>query len=137
MCTVDANIISDIICGYSIPIAISAGASLQVGHSVVAAIFKLAEVPFAIEFINMAQLGGTTVAVTIARQVFQLHAFKNAKHLKWLTSSMRISMVLLRVRKALCSKICLMRSTRMFYRLLWVRFRDALYWLLLDGQLLE
>ncbi|KAE9368101.1 MFS general substrate transporter [Stipitochalara longipes BDJ] len=79
MFTVDAKTSSGMIYGYSIPIAIGAGASLQVGYSVAAAIVKPLEVPSAIGFINMAQLGGTTIALTIAGQVFQSYAFKNVK----------------------------------------------------------
>ena len=79
MYTVNSTTSSGVIYGYSIPIAIGAGASLQVGYSVAAAIVKPLEVPSAIGFINMAQLGGTTIALTIAGQVFQSYAFKNVK----------------------------------------------------------
>jgi hypothetical protein len=79
MYTVKADTSSGVIYGYSIPIEIGAGASLQVGYSVAAAIVKAVEVPSAIGFINMAQLGGTTIALTIAGQVFQSYAFKNVK----------------------------------------------------------
>ena len=36
-------------------------------------------VPAAIGFINMAQLGGTTIALTIAGQIFQSFSVKNVK----------------------------------------------------------
>lgn len=65
--------------GYSIPVAIGAGASLQLGYTISQAVVPVSERSAAIRFINMSQLGGTTIALTIAGRVFQTYAFKNVK----------------------------------------------------------
>jgi len=79
MYTVDANTKPGTVYGFSILIAIGAGTALQAAYSVAAAKVEPKLVPSAIGFINMAQLGGTTIALTIAGQVFQSFAFKNVK----------------------------------------------------------
>ncbi|KAF2806152.1 uncharacterized protein BDZ99DRAFT_394619 [Mytilinidion resinicola] len=66
--------------GYSILIAIGAGGCLQLGYSIAQAINPVSKHPSAIRFINMAQLGGTTIALTIAGRLFQTYAFKNVKN---------------------------------------------------------
>ena len=63
--------------GYSILRAIGTGSALPAGYSVAAAKAEPKHVPAAIGFINMEQLGGTTIALTIAGQVFQSFSFRN------------------------------------------------------------
>jgi hypothetical protein len=65
---------------YSILCAINAGSVLQAAHSVACAKVKPKHVPAAIGFMNIAQLGGTTIALTIARQVFQSFSSSNVKN---------------------------------------------------------
>jgi hypothetical protein len=65
--------------GYSILVAIGAGSALQAAYSIASAKVEPRHVPAAIGFMNMAQLGGTTIALAIAGQVFQSYAFINAK----------------------------------------------------------
>jgi len=60
-------------------VAIGAGSELQAAYSVAAAKVKPKYGPAAIGFINIAQLGGTPIALTIAGQVFQSFAFMNVK----------------------------------------------------------
>jgi len=79
MYTVKATTAAGAVYGYSIPIAIGAGGSLQIGYSVAQASLPVSQHPAAIRFINMSQLGGTTIALTIAGRVFQTYAFKNVK----------------------------------------------------------
>jgi hypothetical protein len=79
MYTVDANTKPGTVYGFSILVAIGAGAALQVAYSVASAKTDSKLVPAAIGFINMAQLGGTTIALTIAGQIFQSFAFMNTK----------------------------------------------------------
>ena len=66
--------------GYSILVAIGAGGSLQLGYSIAQAKVPIAQHASAIRFINMAPLGGTTIALTIAGRIFQTFAFKNVKN---------------------------------------------------------
>lgn len=79
MYTVKTSTSAGALYGYSIPIAIGAGSSLQIGYSVSQAIIPAAQQSAAIRFINSAQLGGTTIALTIAGRVFQTYAFRNVK----------------------------------------------------------
>ena len=65
---------------YSILCAINAGSVLQAAHSVACAKVKPKHVPAALGFMNIAQLGGTTIALTIARQVFQSFSSSNVKN---------------------------------------------------------
>ncbi|KAG8527712.1 uncharacterized protein KY384_007866 [Bacidia gigantensis] len=65
---------------YSILVAIGAGGSLQLGYSIAQAKLPIHKQPAAIRFINMAQLGGTTIALTIAGRLFQTFALKNVRH---------------------------------------------------------
>jgi hypothetical protein len=80
MYTVDSSTSAGAVYGYSILIAIGAGASLQLGYSIAQAIIPVAQQPDAVRFMNMSQLGGTTIALTIAGRVFQTYAFKNVKN---------------------------------------------------------
>ncbi|KAJ4287145.1 hypothetical protein N0V90_012543 [Kalmusia sp. IMI 367209] len=80
MYTVKPSTAAGVVYGYSIPIAIGAGGSLQIGYSVAQATVSAAQHSAAIRFINSSQLGGTTIALTIAGRVFQTYAFKNVKH---------------------------------------------------------
>jgi len=79
MHTVKADTKPGTVYGYSILVAIGAGAALQAAYSVAAAKVEPRHVPAAIGFMNLAQLGGTTIALTIAGQVFQSYAFMNTK----------------------------------------------------------
>lgn len=80
MCTVNAGTSTGAVYGYIILCAIGAGSALQAGYSVAAAKVEPKHVPAAIGFINMAQLGGTTIALTIAGQIFQSFSFRHLKH---------------------------------------------------------
>lgn len=80
MYTVDSTTSAGAIYGYSILVAIGAGGSLQLGYSIAQAILPQSKQSAAVRFINMSQLGGTTIALTIAGRVFQTYAFKNVKH---------------------------------------------------------
>ena len=80
MHTVKSSTSAGDVYGYSIPVAIGAGGSLQLGYSIAQAILPVSKHPAAIRFINMSQLGGTTIALTIAGRIFQTYAFKNVKH---------------------------------------------------------
>jgi hypothetical protein len=79
MYTVKSSTSAGAVYGYSILIAIGAGGSLQLGYSIAQAILPVSKQPAAIRFINISQLGGTTIALTIAGRVFQTYAFKNVK----------------------------------------------------------
>jgi hypothetical protein len=79
MYTVDATTKLGTVYGFSILIAIGAGAALQVGYSVASAKTDPKLILAAIGFINMAQLGGTTISLTIIGQIFQSFAFMNTK----------------------------------------------------------
>jgi hypothetical protein len=79
MFTIDTSTSAGVVYAYSILIAIGAGGSLQLGYSIAQAVLLDTQQPAAIRFINMSQLGGTTIALTIAGRVFQTYAFKNAK----------------------------------------------------------
>lgn len=79
MNTVKASTSTTSVYGYSILCAIGAGSALQAAYSVATAKVEPMHVPAVIGFINMAQLGGTTIALTIAGQIFQSFSFKNVK----------------------------------------------------------
>lgn len=80
MYTVKNSTSAGAVYGYSILVAIGAGGSLQLGYSIAQATLPASKQSAAIRFINMSQLGGTTIALTIAGRVFQTYAFKNVKH---------------------------------------------------------
>jgi hypothetical protein len=80
MYTIDSTTAAGIVYAYSILIAIGAGGSLQLGYSIAQAVLRDTQQPAAIRFINMSQLGGTTIALTVAGRVFQTYSFRNAKH---------------------------------------------------------
>ena len=79
MYTVKNSTSAGAVYGYSILIAIGAGGSLQIGYSIAQATLPHSKQSAAIRFINMSQLGGTTIALTIAGRLFQTYAFKNVK----------------------------------------------------------
>lgn len=79
MYTVKSSTSAGTVYGYSILIAIGAGGCLQLGYSIAQAILPVAKQSAAIRFINMSQLGGTTIALTIAGRVFQTYSFRNVK----------------------------------------------------------
>jgi hypothetical protein len=80
MYTVKADTSTANVYGYSILCAVGAGSALQAAYSAASAKVEPRHVPAAIGFINMAQLGGTTIALTIAGQVFQSISFRNVKN---------------------------------------------------------
>ena len=80
MYTVGTGTSAGALYGYSILVAIGAGGSLQLGYTIAQAVLPIAKHASAIRFINMSQLGGTTIALTIAGRVFQSYAFMNVKH---------------------------------------------------------
>ena len=79
MSTVTATTSAGAIYGYSICIAIGAGSCLQLGYTIAQASLPAAKYPSATRFINMAQLGGTTIALTIAGRLFQSFSFRHVK----------------------------------------------------------
>ena len=79
MYTVKNSTSAGTVYGYSILIAIGAGGCLQLGYSIAQAVLPVSKQSAAIRFINMSQLGGTTIALTIAGRLFQTFAFKNVK----------------------------------------------------------
>jgi hypothetical protein len=57
--------------GYEIITAVGAGLSMQAGYSVAEAKFEHREIPSIVGLINIAQIGSTTIALSIASTVFQ------------------------------------------------------------------
>ncbi|KAE9364058.1 MFS multidrug transporter-like protein [Stipitochalara longipes BDJ] len=80
MYTVKANTSTANVYGYSILCAVGAGSALQAAYSAASAKVEPKHVPAAIGFMNMAQLGGTTIALTIAGQIFQSFSFMSVKN---------------------------------------------------------
>jgi hypothetical protein len=76
MLTVDLNTPAAHIYGYTIVIAIGIGSTLQLAYSVASVVVAREDVPSAIGFINMGQLGGATISLTITGQIFQTLAFR-------------------------------------------------------------
>ena len=76
MLTVDLNTPAAHIYGYTIAIAIGIGSTLQLAYSVASVVVAREDVPSAIGFINMGQLGGATISLTITGQIFQTLAFR-------------------------------------------------------------
>jgi MFS family permease len=77
MYTVDEYTSAATIYGYSILMAAGAGLSAQIAYSVAPAKLPPAQVPAAVGFINLAQIGSIVISLTIAGSVFQNIAFKN------------------------------------------------------------
>lgn len=77
MYTVKATTSTSAIYGYTVLIAIGAGLSAQAGYSVAPAKVQPHQVPAAIGFINVAQIGGIVIALTVSGTVFQNIAASN------------------------------------------------------------
>ena len=71
MYTVKASTSTSAIYGYTVPIAIGSGLSAQTAYSVAPAKVQPHQVPSAIGFINIAQIGGIVIALTVSGTVFQ------------------------------------------------------------------
>jgi MFS family permease len=77
MYTVDEHTSAAKIYGYSVVMAAGAGLTAQTAYSVAPAKLTPHEVPAAVSFINLAQIGSIVISLTIAGSVFQNIAFKN------------------------------------------------------------
>ncbi|KAM5503935.1 hypothetical protein McanMca71_003921 [Microsporum canis] len=77
MYTVDAHTPTANIYGYSVLLAIGAGAIAQAAYSVAAAKVKETEVNQSVTFINLAQLGATVLCLAISGTIFQNQALRN------------------------------------------------------------
>ncbi|KAM5444973.1 hypothetical protein MferCBS31731_000429 [Microsporum ferrugineum] len=77
MYTVDAHTPTANIYGYSVLLAIGAGAIAQAAYSVAAAKVKETEVNQSVTFINLAQLGATVLCLAISGTIFQNLALRN------------------------------------------------------------
>lgn len=65
--------------GFEILIAVGGGLTQQIGYSIAAASVKPHEVPAAIGFINVAQIGSLAIALSIAGSIFQNVGFSDLK----------------------------------------------------------
>ncbi|OAP63939.1 hypothetical protein AYL99_03166 [Fonsecaea erecta] len=79
MHTIDPDTSPARIYGYSLLLGIGTGCGMQAGYSVAATKVKPEDTPAAIGFINVAQIGTTVIALTIAGAVFQNGAFDDLK----------------------------------------------------------
>ncbi len=77
MYTVSEHTSAAAVYGYSIIMAAGAGLSAQIAYSVAPAKLPPAQVPAAVSFINLAQIGSIVISLTIAGSVFQNIAFDN------------------------------------------------------------
>ena len=75
MYTVKASTSTSAIYGYTVLIAVGAGLAAQGAYSIAPAKVQPHQVPAAIGFINVAQIGGVVIALTISGTVFQNIAF--------------------------------------------------------------
>jgi hypothetical protein len=79
MYTIDTSSTAAVIYGFEILIAIGSGLSGQIGYSIAAAKVKPGEVPAAIGFMNVAQIGSVAISLSIAGAIFQNIGFINLK----------------------------------------------------------
>jgi hypothetical protein len=77
MFKVTADTSTSAIYGYEVLIAIGSGLTQQIGYSVAAAVVQPHEVPAAIGFINVAQIGSLAIALSIAGCIFQNVGFSD------------------------------------------------------------
>jgi hypothetical protein len=75
--TVDTS--TSAIYGYEILIAVGGGLTQQIGYSVAPALVQPCEVPAAIGFINVAQIGSLAIGLSIAGSIFQNVGFSDLK----------------------------------------------------------
>ena len=71
MHTVNSETSTNKIYGYEVLVAAGAGLTFQVAYTVVVVKVTQAEVPAAIGFINVGQIGGVTIALSIAGNIYQ------------------------------------------------------------------
>ena len=71
MNTVDSHTATSNIYGYEVLVGIGAGISLQAAYSVAVVKVKPHEIPGAIGVMNVAQIGSTAIALSIANIIFQ------------------------------------------------------------------
>lgn len=74
MYTIDLDTSPGKIYGYSVLVAVGCGSVLQSGYSIAAAKVEPEDVPAAIGYINIAQIGSIVTALTIAGSLFQNQA---------------------------------------------------------------
>jgi hypothetical protein len=79
MHTIEISTTTSAIYGYEALVAIGIGLTMQVAYSVAVAKVKQHDVQNAIGFINVAQIGTTAIALSIAASVFQNRGFINLK----------------------------------------------------------
>ena len=70
MYTVDLNTSTSKIYGYTVLLGIGGGMYAQAGFAIAQVKVKPQEIPMAIGFISLAQIGGATIALAIANSVF-------------------------------------------------------------------
>jgi hypothetical protein len=63
--------------GYEILAAFGIGLSMQVGYSVAEAKFTRSDIPSIIRLINVAQIGGSTIGLSIAGTIYQNFSLRN------------------------------------------------------------
>jgi len=71
MHTVDASTSTSAIYGYEVILAVGAAITLQIAYSVAVAVVKPEEIGGAIGLMNVAQIGTTAIALSIASSIFQ------------------------------------------------------------------
>ncbi len=71
MHTVNSNTSTSKIYGYEVLVASGAGFALQIAYTIIVVKVSPQEVPSAIGFINVAQIGSITIALSIAGNIFQ------------------------------------------------------------------
>ena len=71
MHTVNSETSTNKIYGYEVLVAAGAGLTFQISYTIVVVKVTPAEVPAAIGFINVGQIGGVTVALSIAGNIYQ------------------------------------------------------------------
>ena len=81
MYTVDENSSVARVYGYTILLGLGAGAFIQTAYSVAQAKVKEADIPLAVGFITCGQIGGATIALSIANSVFLNESTKGVSRL--------------------------------------------------------
>lgn len=79
MHTVDENTATGAIYGYEVLMAIGTGISGQIGYSVSVVLCKPHEIPSALGFMNVAQIGVIAIALSIAGSIFQNLGYNNLR----------------------------------------------------------
>lgn len=79
MHTIDPHTSASKIYGYEVVLAVGAGIALQTAYTVIVVKVLPSEVPAGIGFINVAQIGSITIALSIAGSIFQNVGFSELK----------------------------------------------------------